>query len=679
MKRRYEYLKDYSFLESIDKQKIKKYFIKITVLDWKENAIKEIQGYTTGGSLNLDGKSSVRRTCNLSMVIPEKELSGITNVDNLFSINKKVDLEIGYENITDKYTNYDILWFPQGIYSMTNPSISNNISGGITLSVQLRDKMCFLNGECGGIFSSSTRLDSYDTVDDNGQWVTKKIPVIQIIRELVNHYGGEQLSKIIISDIDLRIKKVMKWNGNIPLYLINDNGTYTMSIDYNDTIGKSYKKYEYGENVGYIFSDLVIQDELVANPGDSICTILDKIKNYLGNNFEYFYDTDGNYRFQEIRNYLNISKSAVDIEDMNKNDYLIDASNGKIVYNFKNSDLITSYSNSPQYNKIKNDFIVWGIRKNANGNNIPIRYHLSIDKKPEIGNIYDCFFYIDPDDGIEKVKMPIHSSSFETLNENKGIIGLFYITDDDNKVYKWDGYKYVEIDVDITRVKTTDWRTQLYFEGIASDRLGISNNDYYTELLNEWPKIYNMKANWDEEEQCYTGAFYDEAIKTPSNIDYYLDFIDSSAKISEFSISNIGRRAYVISDNDVNCVFEPDIPDFVLIEKGQEDTEEKRRECENKNQRYIQVDSSIYNSIVAGGASKSAYEVVRQLLHEYTSYNESVSIQSLPLLYLEPNTRIGIEDIKSDIYGDYMIQSISIPLTVGNTMTLSAIRALERF
>jgi hypothetical protein len=43
---------------------------------------------------------------------------------------------------------------------------------------------------------------------------------------------------------------------------------------------------------------------------------------------------------------------------MNKNDYLIDASKGKTVYEFNNSNLITSFSNSPQFNKIKNDFVV---------------------------------------------------------------------------------------------------------------------------------------------------------------------------------------------------------------------------------------------------------------------------------------------------------------------------------
>ena len=47
--------------------------------------------------------------------------------------------------------------------------------------------------------------------------------------------------------------------------------------------------------------------------------------------------------------------------------------------------------------------------------------------------------------------------------------------------------------------------------------------------------------------------------------------------------------------------------------------------------------------------------------------------------HLEPNTRIGVRDIESDIYGDYMISSISIPLDISSTMSISATRALERF
>jgi len=55
--------------------------------------------------------------------------------------------------------------------------------------------------------------------------------------------------------------------------------------------------------------------------------------------------------------------------------------------------------------------MVWGVRKSINGNDIPIRYHLAIDSKPKTGNTYKVFFYIDPDDGIEKAKKPFEFAS----------------------------------------------------------------------------------------------------------------------------------------------------------------------------------------------------------------------------------------------------------------------------
>ena len=539
---------------------------------------------------------------------------------------------------------------------------------------------------CGGVIPASTQFDQYETTDENGKWIISKPTFEQIIREVVNHFGGEQLSKIIISDVPQRIKKVMKWTGNTPLYLIEDSGSYIMSTNYADTIGYSYQMFEYGEDIGYIFTDFTCPSELISNAGDSVCTILDKIKNMLGN-YEYFYDTDGIFHWQEIKNYLNTTKATIDLEIMNKNNYLIDISKGKTVYEFNNSNLITSFSNTPQFNKIKNDFVVWGIRKNANGNDVPIRYHLAIDTKPAIGNIYDVFFYEDSDDGLKKAKMPILYSSYAEITKTSGTAGIYYKDTSTGIIYYWDAdlKQYVEVNsetTDFVKVQTTDWRSELYLQGVQAEPLGIESNYYYTELITEWPKIYNLQKDFyinDEGETIYTGGFYDEFLKTPSDMDYYLDFIDSNTAISQFNVNNIGRRTQVINKNDINCIFEPDIPDFIIIELGQPDTDEKRAECESKGQKYIQVTTGIFNLLALGGQSNSAFNEIKTMLHEYTSYNESVTIQTIPIYNLEPNIRIGIRDVESNIYGDYMISNISIPLDVSSTMSISAIRALERF
>ena len=79
-------------------------------MTFDEKPIKAIEGRVTGGNLNLDGTSSVRRTCSLSLVADDDE-NDLTNIDSLFSINKKVNVEIGFLNNTQYYKDYKYIWF----------------------------------------------------------------------------------------------------------------------------------------------------------------------------------------------------------------------------------------------------------------------------------------------------------------------------------------------------------------------------------------------------------------------------------------------------------------------------------------------------------------------------------------------------------------------------------------
>lgn len=667
----YPYLKDSPFLKEMDRMKNKEQYIKIIVLDFEEKPIREIQGEVISGSLNLDGTSSIRRTGNLTMITKDFN-NNLLDVNRIFSINKKIKIEIGFKNNTFSYLNYEYIWFPLGLYVISNLSISNGNSG-VTLSLQIKDKMCLLNGECGGTLPASVVFNEHETVDENGNIVLSHPTIYQIITEAVNHFGGEQLGKIIISDIDTRIKKVMKWVGSSPLYIIKkfSGGVvqYIATTDSSKLLNeKNYDIYEYGEDIGYIYTDFIYPGELVGDAGGTVCDILDKIKDTLGN-YEYFYDVEGNFIFQEKKNYLNTTHAKVKLDEMAKEDYLIDMDKGKSVYTFDDGSLITSYSNTPQYNMIKNDFIVWGMKENINGKSFPIRYHLSIDRKPKEGNSYKCFFYEDPDDKIIKAKCPI---TFPNKNSfpKTGVIGIFYMAEDTKNIYKWDvkNKEYISIAVGLDTIVTKDWRTELYLSGVASEPYAYDSNYYYTELSNEWAKLYDVK----------NGKFYEETLKFPSDIDYFLDFIDSPAAISEFNISNIGRRTKVINDDSINCIFEPEIPNLILLNLADKNISALRKECEEKGEDYIQLEENIFNMITGGGNFNSAYNLVRELLYQYTSYNESITLNTIPIYYLEPNTRITVRDNKSGIYGDYLINSISLPLDISGEMTVSCIKALER-
>ena len=670
----FPYLKDTNFLSNFDKNKLKQQFVKLIVLSFNEMPIAEIQGKVISGNLSLDGSSAMRRTGNITLVADEYE-NDLTDTKHLLSINKKVEILIGFTNNTGQYTNFPILWFPQGTFIIIAPNISHGING-INISLTLHDKMALLNGECGGTLPASIIFHEVQDINENGQITIRQPTVYQIIQELVNHFGGEQLGKIIISDIDDKIKKVMKWTGSTPLYLYqsieNNQLQNHFSTNYNQAKKGTgtIRQFQYGEDVGYILTDFIYPGQLVSNAGDTIVTILDKIKNMLGN-YEYFYDIDGNFRFQEIKNYLNTSYSTFKINEINADNYLADYTSGKSVYTFTDANIITAFSNSPQYQQIKNDFVIWGKRITTQGKEVPIRYHLAIDKKPKVGNEYKVFFFIDPDDGITKAKRPvefINKASFP----KKGEIGNYYMAADTGIIYKWasDVQEFEKTSYTIQTIKTTDYRTELYMAGVASQPFGLDSNYYYTELKNEWPKIYNMRGSNPD--------FYEESLKQPNDIDFFLDFIDTSSSLAEFSVDNIGRRTAVLVDDMINCVFQPDNPNIVIIQAGTADTSEIRQECENRKQEYVQVKSQLYSLLLNGGVLKSAYEEMRKELYQYTNYNEQISLTTLPIYYLEPNTRITVRDPQSGIYGDYMIKSFSLPLDVNGTMSLSCTRALER-
>ena len=230
-------------------------------------------------------------------------------------------------------------------------------------------------------------------------------------------------------------------------------------------------------------------------------------------------------------------------------------------------------------------------------------------------------------------------------------------------------YEYILVEpITFINYTTEDWRTELYLQGVQAEPLGLDSNVYWAELDAEWPKLYNFDNN----------DYQEEVLQDYTSMDYYLDFLDTNAAVGAFSVDNIGRRTHVVTDNTVNCIFEPYIPDVVLIENGQDTTEEERNEAIDRNLRYCQVDSTLYSQLTIGGTHNSAYEVVKDLLYQYTSYNENITIQAIPMFHLEPNIRIGVNDLESNIYGDYMISSISIPLTAAGTMSISATRALEK-
>jgi hypothetical protein len=52
----------------LDEWANKEVYARIISLSWDEKPREEISGYITGGSINVDGSSCLRRTCNLTLI-----------------------------------------------------------------------------------------------------------------------------------------------------------------------------------------------------------------------------------------------------------------------------------------------------------------------------------------------------------------------------------------------------------------------------------------------------------------------------------------------------------------------------------------------------------------------------------------------------------------------------------
>ena len=664
------YLRDASFLDALTKEKVKTVYTRINLLNKDELPIEKIEGKITTGSINIQGNSAVRRTGSLTFVVKPEE-ADVTNVNNIISINKKVSIFIGVENSINP--NYEkIIWFPLGIFVIVQPNISHGVTG-TTVSISFKDKMCLLNGECGGglpasiIFHEYDQIIGYQNVDelptseindytiyecnnyfykwdnnygwigadpvDIGTYITRPQRIFDIVQTLVLNYAEENPAKVFINDIPLEIKSSVRYTGSGALYYDSATGRYTLD---EREVTNTFREFGYNNDVGYVYTDFTYPGELVSGIGESVTSVLDKIKNALGN-FEYFYDVNGNFIFQEIKNYLNNSYDITNtIEEnnsiLNKDNYKVGFNNAtKSVYTFEEGGtLISSFSNAPNYSKIKNDFHVWGENKDG----YVVHYHVAIKEKPTIMNVHKVVFLKD-NDGLETGGIRLAGENEEQF-EN-------YIPE--------------------------DWRAEVYLQGLEKRKLGQRPDSYEQELLDLFDSIYDFKQK----------KYKTDMASNSNNLKYFIDFLEPTDELYNYSVEAIGKKTYSYKQDNVNRLFNSDIPNKILINLGHDKlvNDQIKARCLNEGQDWAQVPKNVYDSLAIGTSGYSAHESARELLYQYTNYGETISIQSVPMYYLDANMRISVYDKASAIYGDYIINSISLPLD-GKPMSISASRALER-
>ena len=632
----FEYLNDMDFLTQLDKLHMRVQYAKIILLSFKdEEPIKEIQGSITSGNLSVNGSSAIRRTINLTM-LASIDNSNLEDIDNEISINKKIKVLIGYDNPLKSYKNYgDIIWFPCGLFVLSSANISRSTSGW-NISITGKDKMCLLDGTAGGTLPASITFHESLVQLDNGDVEIQYPTIFQIIYEAVNHWGGEAIENIIITDIDEEIKMLVRYMGDKPVYFSDDYQSLSFEAQ------EDYPHmFSYGQDAGYKYTDFTYPGELILNAGDTVVTLLDKIVSTLGN-YEYFYNIDGKFVFQEIKNYLNTGSPLL---ELSPEDYVRSYNNAKFLYSLTDLDTTTAITRNPKYDNVKNDFYVWGKRKTSTGVEVSIRYHLAIDDKPDIDLAMQNMWEVK-----DKESNLIVRYDFNTLDD-----------------YSVDDYT-----VTLVGTPCDEWREELYRRALnAQVSNSVYDNYYDSELIAEWRNLYNpMNKNWDATNHWNPDVFND-----PGSINFWLDFIDTSSALGKYSIKNIGRRTKVVNNNDIKTVYNSEVPDVVFIEGLDQDLIVK---YQGIGQRFFILTNEYYDMFSISTTGTSCFDQIREMMYQNLCYNTTISLTCLPKYYIEPNNIIRVEDKDSNIYGNYQITQYSLPLTYNGTMSITATEVLTR-
>lgn len=413
---------------------------RISLLDWTyENEIRSIEGRISDGNITIDGNSPVRRTCTLTMVIDRNITAGQERISDLITINKKAKIEVGLRNTTSFKQAGEIIWFNLGVYVLTDVVYLHDL-GNATINITALDKMCLWSGDIAGELPVALDLTTLGGVA-NGASAT----FYEMIQGLATVFGEQDPGRILIQDVDKQIRRVVQKTTPGTLYFSKKDWASIpepAGLDVKDIIAVNQGDYMYVYEPFRPVGDQV--DSFQLNLGQTITQALDLIKDALGN-YEYFFDLDGNFIFQEIKNFKNTSFSSsignmlssylrIDEEgndydrivkpaqDISSEDYITNFSMTPYTYSFAESQIATSFTNIPDWKGIKNNFIVYG----ESGKKM---MHLAIDKKP----ISPSIWHTDKTDISEVIPAPEY---YIAIRNSEGLYGLYINWDSELRVDK---------------------------------------------------------------------------------------------------------------------------------------------------------------------------------------------------------------------------------------------------
>lgn len=591
-----------AFLEELFEHNQRVVHTKIQLLDWDERVLREVQGLVKSGTYNADGTSNARRNLNLTFSTRDRE---DVKIISYLTPGTKISLYIGLENFTTKFREDKVIWFPMGIFIITEPSLSHDVES-TQLTIMAHDKMSMMNGVLGGRFGTPVQfLQRQNNKNVSMSWR-------EIFLNTAILFGNENPAKVVVDSVPDYIEEytqVKSISGLKDTFIHfnapeNVDGERIITRAWHPSIPETQIKFKQNERLyklrrfgplDPVSSSSSSIEPYMKDVGDTINSTFDDIVESLNYTHEYFYTRKGDLIFQPIPNYINQVFNPDEDGNLGYFSYELDMEDFipnylglPFTYNFANKKTITRYDNNPSYTNIKNDFIV----TSSTGQILEV----AIDDKPDIRDIKEWFIDVAKDfsaDSSEMAFIQKDGVKREPYNPTTNTVPFEYRDELKNK-------NAVYVDVPLDQIPwqvalglknyyirnlyggSSPWvlprwgqecESMIFKYNASTDRtshipnMGIFNpgNIYIGEPWLAGYPVETSAATENEVEQLDRNNPVFSAEGDPAFWSYYLDLIDTTTILGKYSIALIGKRQETYHSEMATTLFRTNPSQIIVV------------------------------------------------------------------------------------------------------------------
>mgnify|MGYP003514095287 CR=1 FL=1 len=190
-------------------------------------------------------------------------------------------------------------------------------------------------------------------------------------------------------------------------------------------------------------------------------------------------------------------------------------------------------------------------------------------------------------------------------------------------------------------------------------------------------------ADWVEDIGTYTynaDGWNPDILNDPEKLNFWFDFLDTTGELNAYAVQNIGQRSKATNDTTIKSIYFKETPNVIFYTS---DADKEKQEIVNSNSHkpgysYIHIPEGLDDLFSISSQGKSAMDVIDEYMYDYLYPATQISLTTVPIYYLSPNTLIYLDDKTTGTVGEYIAQKFSYSLGTTTTMSITAVETAKR-